>query len=214
MTAVIRTGGKQYRVAQGDVLAVEKLAAEPGEHVTFDEVLMVNGEPGTPLVAGASVEAEVLEQFRGEKVIHFVKRRRKHGSKRTKGHRQYLTRVRVTAIGMDGSGKAAPRKAAASPEASAEASTAAPAGDRPANLLDAPRDGTPDDLKKISGIGPKIEAMLHERGVFHFDQVAAWGDRETAWMEDSLSFHGRIAREDWIAQAVALAAGAGNEDEA
>ena len=98
MTAVIRTGGKQYRVSEGDVLAVEKLPQEPGERVSLGEVLMLDGEIGAPAVAGASVEAEVLEQFRGEKVIHYVRRRRKHGSKRTKGHRQYLTRVRITAI--------------------------------------------------------------------------------------------------------------------
>ena len=207
MTAVIRTGGKQYRVAEGDVLAVEKLPAGPGERVTFDEVLMVNGEPGTPLVAGALVEAEVQEQFRGEKVLHFVKRRRKHGSKRTKGHRQYLTRVRITGIAVDGAGRTAPRKAT---EASVQAE--APAGSRPANLLDAPREDAPDDLKKISGIGPKIEAMLHEHGVFHYDQIAAWTEAEVAWMDEALSFHGRIAREGWIEQATTLAAEAGTDE--
>lgn len=101
MFAVLKTGGKQYRVESGDVLRVEKLAADAGETVQFNDVLMVGGEApvvGAPLVAGAAVQAEVLEQFRGEKVIHFVKRRRKHSSQRTKGHRQSLTLIRITEI--------------------------------------------------------------------------------------------------------------------
>lgn len=108
MFAVMKTGGKQYRVQAGDVLRVEKLAAEAGETVQFNEVLMVGGDApvvGAPLVAGAAVQAEVIDQIRGEKVIHFVKRRRKHGSQRTKGHRQYLTLVRVTEILAKGADK-------------------------------------------------------------------------------------------------------------
>lgn len=129
MFAVMKTGGKQYRVMPGDVLRVEKLAAEAGDSVTFDEVLLLGGETarvGDPLVAGASVEALVIDQIRGEKVLHFVRRRRKHSSKRTKGHRQYLTLVRVTSISADGTvlaEMAAP--AAAAPEA-AEPEAAAP----------------------------------------------------------------------------------------
>ncbi len=102
MFAVIKTGGKQYKVAENDVFTVEKLVAEAGETVTFDQVLMVGGEGeptvGAPLVEGASVTAEVVEQTRGPKVITFKKRRRKHSSARKKGHRQHLTRVRITAI--------------------------------------------------------------------------------------------------------------------
>lgn len=101
MYAVIRTGGKQYRVARNEVIEVEKLDAEPGTTVAFDEVLLVGeGESatvGTPLVAGASVSATVLDQTRGEKVIVFKKRRRKNYRRRN-GHRQYLTVVRVTDI--------------------------------------------------------------------------------------------------------------------
>ena len=107
MFAVIKTGGKQYRVQAGDLLRVEKLNAEPGETVQFNDVLMVGTTIGAPLVAGAGVQAEVVDQIKGEKVIHFVKRRRKHSSKRTKGHRQQLTLVRVTDVlenGADGSG--------------------------------------------------------------------------------------------------------------
>ena len=104
MFAVIKTGGKQYRVAVEDKLKVEKIAGEPGEIVQFGEVLVVGGDTvtlGTPTVAGAAVAAEVLEQGRGPKVIAFKKRRRKN-SRRKRGHRQELTLVRITEILTDG----------------------------------------------------------------------------------------------------------------
>jgi large subunit ribosomal protein L21 len=98
---VIKTGGKQYKVAKDDVLEIEKLDAETGATVTFDDVLMLSGEAGTtvgtPVVAGATVTAEIVEQTRGPKVISFKKRRRQN-SKRKRGHRQDLTRVKITAI--------------------------------------------------------------------------------------------------------------------
>ena len=107
MFAVMKTGGKQYRVQSGDVLRVEKLAANAGEIIQFNEVLMVGAAIGTPLVEGAGVQAEVIDQIKGPKLINFVKRRRKHSSKRTKGHRQKLTLVRIKDIlekGADKSG--------------------------------------------------------------------------------------------------------------
>lgn len=110
MFAVLKTGGKQYKVQAGDVLRVEKLAANAGDKIQFNEILMVGGDTvtvGAPLVAGAAVQAEVIDQIKGEKTIHYVKRRRKHSSQRTKGHRQQLTLVRVTevlAAGADNSG--------------------------------------------------------------------------------------------------------------
>ncbi len=113
MYAVLKTGGKQYKVQAGDVLRVEKLDAVAGQKIQFNEILMVGGETvtiGAPMVAGAAVQAEVIDQIKGEKVIHFVKRRRKHSSQRTKGHRQHLTLVRITdvlAAGADKSGVAA-----------------------------------------------------------------------------------------------------------
>jgi large subunit ribosomal protein L21 len=113
MFAVLKTGGKQYKVQAGDVLRVEKLDAVAGQKIQFNEILMVGGESltiGVPFVAGAAVQAEVIDQIKGEKVIHFVKRRRKHSSQRTKGHRQHLTLVRVTdvlAAGADATGVAA-----------------------------------------------------------------------------------------------------------
>ena len=101
MYAVLKTGGKQYRVKAGDVLRVEKLDAEAGDTVRFDEVLMLGGDApvvGTPRIDGAAVEATVIDQIKADKVISFVKRRRKHSSQRTRGHRQRLTLVRITGI--------------------------------------------------------------------------------------------------------------------
>ena len=101
MFAVIKTGGKQYKVAAEDKITIMTLAGEPGDKVTFDEILMlVDGDKmnvGTPTVAGAKVSAEIVAQNRGPKVIAFKKRRRKN-SKRKRGHRQDLTIVRITGI--------------------------------------------------------------------------------------------------------------------
>jgi large subunit ribosomal protein L21 len=104
MFAVIRTGGKQYRVAAEDVIKVDKVRGNPGEIVQFGEVLVVGGDSvtlGEPTIAGASVAAEVLEQGRGPKIIAFKKRRRKN-SRRKRGHRQEFTLLRVTEILTDG----------------------------------------------------------------------------------------------------------------
>ena len=104
MFAVIKTGGKQYRVAADDKLKVEKVAGEPGEIIQFGEVLVVGGDNvtlGSPTVSGASVAAEVLDQGRGPKVIAFKKRRRKN-SRRKRGHRQEFTLIRITEILTDG----------------------------------------------------------------------------------------------------------------
>jgi large subunit ribosomal protein L21 len=97
MFAVIQTGGKQYKVASGDVIRVEKLAGEAGAELVLDQVLMVGDKIGAPVVAGASVKATVVAQARGEKIIVFKKRRRQN-SRRKNGHRQDLTILRITDI--------------------------------------------------------------------------------------------------------------------
>jgi large subunit ribosomal protein L21 len=135
MFAVIRTGGKQYRVAAEDVIEVGKVKGDPGEIVQFGDVLVVGGDSvtlGAPTIAGASVAAEVIEQGRGPKIIAFKKRRRKN-SRRKRGHRQEFTLIRVTEILTDGAkptiaarSKAEPRAAAGEPAASEEATAAEP----------------------------------------------------------------------------------------
>ena len=135
MFAVIKTGGKQYRVQPGDVLRVEKLAADAGEMIQFNEVLMVGSTVGAPMIASAGVQAEVIDQIKGPKTINFVKRRRKHSSKRTKGHRQKLTLVRIKDIlekGADKSGVKAAIGAGSVPYVATPVVEAAPAEKKPA----------------------------------------------------------------------------------
>ena len=130
MFAVLKTGGKQYKVQAGDVLRVEKLAANAGDKIQFNEILMVGGDTltvGAPLVAGAAVQAEVIDQIKGEKTIHYVKRRRKHSSQRTKGHRQQLTLVRVTDVLASGAEKSGVAAATGTADARRAAHNAAPA---------------------------------------------------------------------------------------
>jgi large subunit ribosomal protein L21 len=131
MFAVIKTGGKQYRVAADDVIKVERVKGDQGEIIQFGEVLLLGGESvtlGAPTVAGASVAAEVVEQGRGPKVIAFKKRRRKN-SRRKRGHRQEFTMVRITEILTDGRapGKAARPKVAKRKPAHPAEDAAAPA---------------------------------------------------------------------------------------
>ena len=130
MFAVLKTGGKQYKVQAGDVLRVEKLDAVAGDKIQFNDILMVGTTVGAPLVKGAAVQAEVIDQIKGEKTIHYVKRRRKHSSQRTKGHRQHLTLVRVTEVlekGADKSGVKAATGTVAARRAAHEAPGAKPA---------------------------------------------------------------------------------------
>jgi large subunit ribosomal protein L21 len=213
MFAVLKTGGKQYKVQSGDMLRVEKLAADAGETIQFNDILMLGGEQtvvGAPLIADAAVQAEVVDQIKGEKLIHFVKRRRKHSSKRTKGHRQKLTLVRITDIlasGADqsgikpaiGAGSAGAGSAGAVAVATAEAR--APAG------KSAPAAAGGDDLKQLSGVGPALAKKLEEAGITTFAQIAAWTEADVADMDEKLSFKGRVQREGWIEQAKELANG-------
>jgi large subunit ribosomal protein L21 len=130
MYAIIKTGGKQYRVAPDDTLEVERLPGNAGDTVELAEVLMIAGddgiEVGAPFVAGATVSAELVAQTRGDKIIIFKKRRRKH-YRRRQGHRQDLTLLKVTAINAAGARKPT-KKAAAKP--AAEDAPAAAAGDQ------------------------------------------------------------------------------------
>jgi large subunit ribosomal protein L21 len=220
MFAVLKTGGKQYKVQAGDMLRVEKLAADAGETVQFNEVLMLGGEKtvlGAPFVKDAGVQAEVVDQVKGDKVINFVKRRRKHSSKRTKGHRQKLTLIKVTDILASGAEKSGVKAAMGAGSVSATAvaaaapakaaKKAAPAKSEAAKAEAAPAASGTDDLKKLSGVGPALEKKLHEAGVTTFAQIAAWTEADVAAIDEQLSFKGRIEREGWIDQAKELSKG-------
>jgi|SRR5689334_918578 len=205
MYAVIRTGGKQYRVAPEDVIEIERLAANAGDQVQFSEVLMVAGEGGisfgAPLVAGATVAGEVTALTRGPKLVIFKKKRRKH-FRRKNGHRQDLMEVRITEILTDGRKPEQRARPVAAEPAAVAAEPAAAA--KPAGAAD---EGAADNLSLISGVGPKIRQSLGELGYTRFAQIAALTPEEIETIETALKSKGRIARDEWIDQARELMAG-------
>ena len=220
MFAVLKTGGKQYKVQSGDVLRVEKLAAIAGQKIQFNDVLMLGGDTvtvGAPLVAGAGVQAEVIDQIKGVKTINFVKRRRKHSSKRTKGHRQKLTLVRITdilasdaaksgvdaAVGAGSVGSVAlaaidantpaankDQKRSAAPKAAA-----AKAAPKAAAAKAAPKVAGGDDLTAITGVGPAAAKKLVEAGIATFADLAK---------VDVATFDAVKVKPEWVAQAADL----------
>jgi large subunit ribosomal protein L21 len=233
MFAVIKTGGKQYRVAANDLLKVEKLAGNPGDIIEFSQVLAVgDGDQatiGAPLVAGATVTAEVVEQGRHATVIAFKKRRRQN-SRRTRGHRQHETTVRIDEILTDGAKPS--KKAAAKPQAKAEAAPKAEAATKPQVLADvAPKaqakpakaeaksevkneakaapaaaDYT-DDISLIGGIGPVLKKKLDAAGYGSLASLAALEADDIAKLDADLKLGGRIERDEWVEQAKELIAG-------
>jgi large subunit ribosomal protein L21 len=229
MFAVIKTGGKQYRVAPDEVLSVEKLPGSVGDTVVFPEILMVGGDAGvtlgSPLVTGASVAAQVVEQVRDDKVIAFKKRRRQN-SKRRRGHRQHLTVVRIAEILMDGAKPSKPSKPAKqarsrstadapvsqgspSPATSSKATSPAPevAAASPAISVPAQAVGDSSNLSLISGIGSTTEKKLRAAGVQTWNDIAGWSEADVARLDEELTLRGRITREEWIAQARELLEG-------
>lgn len=223
MFAVIKTGGKQYRVAAEDVLKIEKVTGDAGDMVEFNEVLAVGGDIGAPLVSGALVTAEILEQGRAKKVISFKKRRRQN-SQRTKGHRQHLTTVKIAEI-LTGGAKPS-KKAAAKPAAKAEkpagdekAAAKADAAKKDAPKKEAPKkeakaetkaatlftapDGDGDDLTKIKGIGPVAATQLNEQGITTFAQIAKLSDKDIERIDEAMPFSADQIS-DWRDQAKAM----------
>ena len=236
MFAVIKTGGKQYRVAANDLLKVEKLAGNPGDIIEFSQVLAVgDGDQatiGAPLVAGATVTAEVVEQGRHATVIAFKKRRRQN-SRRTRGHRQHETTVRIDEILTDGAKPS--KKAAAKPQAKAEAAPKAEAPKAEVQVEAAPQalaDVAPkasakpakaaakseakvapaaadytDDISLIGGIGPVLKKKLDAVGYGSLASIAALKADDIAKLDADLKLGGRIERDEWVEQAKDLIAG-------
>ncbi|NIZ62756.1 50S ribosomal protein L21 [Sedimentitalea sp. CY04] len=199
MFAVLKTGGKQYKVQAGDILRVEKLAADAGETIQFNDILMLGGDApvvGVPFVEGAAVQAEVVDQIKGEKLIHFVKRRRKHSSKRTKGHRQKLTLVKITEILASGADKSGVKVATGKGDAPA-AAKAAPAAKAKAPAAAA---GS-DDLTQLTGVGPAAAKKLEAAGLTSFAQVAALS------ADDIAAIDAIKVKPEWVEQAKDLAKG-------
>jgi len=228
MFAVIKTGGKQYRVAANDTLEIGRVEGEIGQIVEIGRVLAHgNGDDvtiGAPFVDGATVTAEVVEQGRGPKVIAFKKRRRQN-SRRKRGHRQLLTTVKISEILIGGAkpskkaeakpaakaeapakkADAPAKKAEAKEEAKAPAKKAEPEEEaKAAPLFKAPK-GKGDDLTVIKGVGPVAAKDLHEQGITTFAQIAKLTDKDIAKIDAAMPFS-TAQIEDWREQAKALAA--------
>ncbi|MBN9221365.1 MAG: 50S ribosomal protein L21 [Mesorhizobium sp.] len=221
MFAVIKTGGKQYRVAANDLLKIEKVEANVGDIVEIGHVL-AHGEGenvtfGAPFVDGATVTAEVVEQGKNRTVIAFKKRRRQN-SRRKIGHRQLLTTVRISEILLGGAkpakkaaakaeakaevaADAAPKEAKAKKEAAPKAEVAAETAAAP--LFKAPK-GEPDDLTVIKGIGPVAAKDLAEQGIITFAQLAKLSDKDVAKIDEHMPFSADQIK-DWREQAKELA---------
>ena len=201
MYAVIKTGGKQYRVAANDKILIEKLEGTAGDQVQFTDVLMVgNGaavEIGAPMVSGATVVGEIAAQEKSATVYIFKKRRRKHYRRRN-GHRQLLTSVTITEILVGGAKPAAKAKAKVEAKSAGPVTAAAPI---------AAATSAGDDISLIGGVGPKMEAGLKELGYTTFAAIAAWTPDDVVKVEAHVKQKGRVAREEWIEQAKELAAG-------
>lgn len=213
MFAVIKTGGKQFRVAANDRITVAKIEGNPGDTVAFGSVLMLtDGEKstiGAPFLGDITVAGEIVEQARGEKVIAFKKRRRQN-SKRKRGFRAELTVVRITDILTGGKkpemkkGEAAPVALKAGSETVKGKAAAKPAKaktETKAEGLDA------SNLSLISGVGPTIEKKLRAAGITSWNDIAAWTEADVAKWDEELKLRGRATREEWVEQAKELLAG-------
>ena len=227
MFAVIKTGGKQYKVAEGDEIVIEKLAIDAGESVTFEDVLMLGDEKkvtiGEPVVAGASVVGTVAEQRKGAKAL-IMKKRQRNTYRRKKGHRQLETVVTIESILADGKKapakkKAAPKKADAAPknEAAPKAEAKAPAAKKeaaekkPAAKKAAPKkEAAPaaaDDLTKMKGLGKVFAGKLEAEGITTFAQIAKMKKADIDALEEKIGAAGKFESNDWVAQAKELAKG-------
>jgi large subunit ribosomal protein L21 len=199
MYAVVKTGGKQFRVSADDVIKVEKLVGDAGDIVTLEEVLMVGGngstEIGAPKVDGASVSAEILEQGRDKKITVFKKRRRQN-YRRKKGHRQPMTVLKVREI-LTGGAKPSV-KAAAKPAAKKEAPKA--------EAKEAPKADIVDDVALIGGVGPKLKEKLETVGITSLAPLAEMSDETKAKLEE-IGCAGRAESDEWQEQAKELLAG-------
>lgn len=199
MYAVVETGGKQYKVAIGDRLKVEKLMAEEGASVDLGRVLMVadgeNIQIGAPTL-DTNVSATIIGHGRDKKIKVFKMKRRKN-YRRTQGHRQHFTEVEITGIGdVKAEPSAAKKSKPASTKSAKSAKTEAGADTGP--------DGVGDNLTEINGIGPVIEEKLRGLGITTFKQIAELDQARIDEINEQLSFKGRVEREEWVEQAQKL----------
>ncbi|MGL5005401.1 MAG: 50S ribosomal protein L21 [Casimicrobium sp.] len=214
MYAVIKTGGKQYRVSAGEKLKVEQISADIGATITFDEVLAVGAGAdlvvGAPLVSGAKVDASVVDQGRGDKVRIFKLRRRKH-YKRQMGHRQNFTEVFISAIyganGAEIAKASAPVVSAPVAKAAAAGAAVAAVAKKATKGRGKKKDGS-DDIEMIEGIGPKIGELLRAANLGTFEALSkATPEKITEVLHAAGSKFNMAKPETWPEQAALAAKG-------
>ena len=223
MFAVIKTGGKQYRVAPNDVLVVEKLPTDAGETHVFGDVLMLGDgssvEMGAPMIGGAQVVGEVLEQRKGAKITIY-KTRQRNTYMRKKGHRQFETVIRITEILAKGGKTVSAQKAEPKPKAEkkADAPKAAPKQEKKAQAKAekpaakaaapaakaAPKSDGGDDLTKLTGVGKVMGGKLNEAGITTYAEVAALSAEKFAELDGEI-FKGRVPHDQLVKEAKDLA---------
>lgn len=199
MYAIVEIAGQQFKVAKDQQIYVHRLEEKEGANIKFDNILLVENDGkitvGAPAVTGASVSARVLEHLKGDKVIVFKKKRRK-GYRKKNGHRQYLTKLEISAISLSGSSTKKESKPAEKEEKVA----------KPAAKAEAPSTKTAnDDLTQITGIGPVHAKSLNDAGYTSFEQLASLTakDIEKIAEIDGISTD-KIEADDWKNQAAQL----------
>jgi large subunit ribosomal protein L21 len=189
MFAVVRTGGKQFRVAAGDKIVVDRMDGETGSRIALTDVLFASeGE-----AKGLTIAAEIIAQAKADKVIVFKKKRR-HNYRRRNGHRQQHTILKILSVGKETAPKIEKTSTPKVADLKSANSEAAPAVDA-------------SNLSLISGVGPAIEKKLRAAGVASWNDIAAWDDAAIAKWDAELKLGGRATKEEWVEQAKELLAG-------
>lgn len=200
MFAVIKTGGKQYRVAADQEIVIEKLEGDAGDTLVFGEVLMIGDgdkvDMGAPLISGAQVVGEVVEQRRGAKIITFKKKPR-NTYRRKLGHRQHQTVIKITEILAKGGATA--KKSDKKPAPKAEAKAAPKAAPKAAA-----KSASADDLTKLTGVGKVAAGKLNDAGFTTFAQIAALTNAQFSELDEAI-FKGRVPKDQIVAEAKNLA---------
>jgi large subunit ribosomal protein L21 len=207
MFAVIKTGGKQYRVAAGDEIRIEKIDGAAGDTMALGDVLMLGSDKGvtvgSPLVDGAQVIGELLDTNRARKVLVFKKRRRQN-YRRTKGHRQWGSLVRIAEIVAPGETAKTKLKSTTAAPKTADKAEAAPKA-KAAPKKAAAKAGN-DDLTQLDGVGPAFAKKLNEAGVTSFAQIAAWTEADLDSLNETVSgLKAKAEANNWIEAAKSLA---------
>lgn len=211
MYAIVEIAGQQYKVKKDQQLFVNRLKAEEGDSVSFDKVLLTDNGTitvGAPVIEGVTVEAKILEHLKGDKVIVFKKKRRK-GYMKKNGFRPYLTKIQITSLGNGDNQSSDSSKSTVSKIKETVSETVETASKKLEEVSEKVVETiVSDKLTLIEGIGPKVQELLNENGIFSYDKLASKTAEEIkAILEPKGGIYGSMDPETWPAQAKLLAEG-------